>query len=116
MTKKPHPLGFVIADGMVSGPLKIGMTISGIVHKGFQLREATVEDLLEAELEADVSKPLNFNAQLLIRQLVRVGDFEGPFTLGLIKRLKPIDWRILRAAQSEADALGEAGPGSDEAS
>ena len=31
-----------------------------------------VDNLLDAELEADVTKPLNFNAQLLVRQLVKV--------------------------------------------
>lgn len=107
MTKKPHPLGFVIGDGQVQGALRHGLSIDGAPHKAFVLREATVDDLLEAELEADVTKPLNFSAQLMVRQLVKVGSFEGPFTLGMIRRLKPTDWRILRAAQSEVDALGE---------
>ena len=116
MAEKKHPLGFVFVDGCVSGPLKHGFSIEGIVHKGFELREATVDDLLDAEQEADVSKPLNFNAQLLARQLVKVGTFEGPFTVGMIRRLKPVDWRILRAAQSEVDELGEEAPASAEVS
>lgn len=115
-TTTPHPLGFVFADGCVSGPLRQGLLLAGEVHKGFTLREATVDDLLDAELEADVSRPLNFNAQLLVRQLVRVGSFEGPFTVAMIRRLKPVDWRILRAAQSEIDDLGEDAPASAPAS
>lgn len=116
MSEKKHPLGFVFKDGFVFGPLKFGISINGVVHKDFQMREASVDDLLDAEMDADVMKPLNFNAQLMVRQLVKVGSFEGPFTEGMIRRLKPADWRILRAAQSEIDALGEDGPASAPAS
>lgn len=116
MSGKPHPLGFVCNDGRVTGPLRHGMTIEGVQHKTFELREATVDDLLDAENEADVTKPLNFNAQLMVRQLVRVGSYEGPFTLNMIRRLKPVDWRILRAAQSEVDDMGEGEQASEAAS
>lgn len=111
-TNNKHPLGFVFADDCVSGPLRHGLLLAGVVHNDFTLRAALVDDLLDAELEADVARPLNFNAQLMVRQLVRVGTFEGPFTVAMIRRLKPSDWRILRAAQSEIDDLGEGGPAS----
>ncbi|WP_153114621.1 phage tail assembly protein [Rhodocyclus tenuis] len=116
MSEKKHPLGFTFADGRVSGTLRVGLSVNGVLHRDFEVREATVDDLLDAELEADVTKPLNFNAQLMVRQLVRVGSFEGPFTVGMIRRLKPVDWRILRAAQSEIDDLGEDEPDSEPAS
>lgn len=117
MTEKKHPLGFVFdGNGNVSGPLKHGLMVAGVLQKGFKLREATVDDLLDAELEADVIKPLNFNAQMMVRQLVSVGTFEGPFTVAMIRRLKPVDWRILRAAQSEIDDQGEGEPASAPAS
>ena len=116
MTEKNHPLGFTFKDGRVFGQLRQGLSINGVLHKDFELREAMVDDLLDAELEADVTKPLNFNAQLLVRQLVKVGGFEGPFTVGMIRRLKPADWRLLRAAQSEIDDLGEGEPASEPAS
>lgn len=111
--EKKHPLGFVFSDGRVFGSLPVGLSISGVLQRDFVMREALVEDLLDAEMEADVSRPLNFNAQLLVRQLVKVGNFEGPFTVGMIRRLKPADWRVLRAAQSEIDALGEGDPASE---
>lgn len=114
--KKPHPLGFVFVDGKVCGDLRYGLTIDGVMMKPFVMRDATVDDLLDAETEADITKPLNFNAQLMVRQLLRVGTFEGPFTLNMIRRLKPADWRILRAAQSEIDAQGEAEPASEKTS
>ena len=108
MANKKNPFGFKIVDGVIFGSLKIGFSISGVLHKDFSLREAIVDDLLSAEDEADVMKPLSFNAQLMVRQLVKVGTFEGPFTEGMIRRLKPADWRILRAAQTEIDNVGEA--------
>lgn len=111
-----HPLGFEFKDGCVFGPLRHGFLIGGVLHKSFQMRSAVVDDLLDAELETDVTRPLNFNAALMVRQLVKVGTFEGPFTLGLIRRLKPVDWRLLRAAQSEVDELGEDEPASEPAS
>lgn len=107
MAKKPHPLGFTVVDGNIVGPLKVGMKIDGIVHKEFAMRPALVEDMLAAEDQTPVDKPLGFNAQLMTLQLVRVGTYTDPITIGMLGRLKPIDWRILRAAQNEADALGE---------
>lgn len=107
MGNKKHPLGFSVVDGKLFGTLRVGMTINGVVHRDFVMREAAVDDLLDAEMEADITKPLNFNAQLMVRQLVKVGTFEGPFTVGQIRRMKPVDWRLLRAAQAELDDLGE---------
>ena len=116
MDDKKHPLGFEFKDGTVIGELKHGLIIEGVTHKSFTLREAMVDDLLDAEMEADVTKPLNFSAQLMALQLVSIGSFTGPFTIGMIRRLKPADWRILRAAQAEVDRLGEAAPASTPAS
>lgn len=116
-TVKPHPLGFVInADGTLSGPLKAGIDIAGQVHRDFVLRPALVDDLLEAELEADVTRPLAFNAALLVRQLVSVGSYTGPFSTGLVRRMRPVDWRRLRAAQDYLDQAGEPVPGSGQES
>lgn len=108
MATATNPQGIVVVDGTATGTLKFGLAIDGVAHKTFSMREVTVEDLLDAELETDVTKPLNFSAQLMARQLVKVGEFAGPVTIGMIRRLKPHDWRILRAAQAELDALGEA--------
>ena len=113
---KLHPLGFVFDGGFVTGPLKHGLSIEGVIHKTFKMRDSTVDDLLSAEGEADVDKPLNFNSQLMALQLVSVGSFEGPFTMNMIRRLKKADWRILRAAQSELDSLGEVDSASEKTS
>lgn len=110
MATKKLPFGFVIEGGALTGTLKHGFVISGTAHTKFEMREALVDDLLDAESEADVMKPLAFNAQLMLRQLVRVGTFEGPFTLNMLGKLKPVDWRMMRAAQAELDNMGEDEP------
>lgn len=111
-----HPLGFVFENGFVTGPLKHGLSIDGVIHKTFKMRDSTVSDLLAAEADADVGKPLTFNSQLMVLQLVSVGSFEGPFTMNILLRLKKRDWRILRAAQTELDALGEVESASEKTS
>lgn len=105
--KKPHPLGFTVVDGTIVGPLKVGIKIDGVIHKDFAMRGALVEDMIEAEKEASLDTPIGFNAQMMTRQLVRIGSYTDPITVGMLGRMKPADWRILRAAQNEADALGE---------
>lgn len=117
MADKKHPLGFTINDQChLVGPLPNGITLLGKKHFDFEMREALTGDLLDAELEADVTKPLHFNAQLMVRQLVRIGDFQGPFTVNMLRDIRPASWRILRSAQQELDALGEAAPASAPAS
>lgn len=104
----------------VKGTFKTGITINDVVYVGFELREATVEDMTTAELDAaqvggGAHTPIIFNGHMMIRQLVNVSTadgvkkFEGPFTFGMLQKLKPADYRALRAAQQEIDALGEAG-------
>ncbi len=90
-----------------AGTLPNGLVLDGVTHKDFVLREASVGDMLDAEAVADVNRPLTFNAQMMAVQLVSVGTFNGPFTIGMIRSLKPADYRELRAKQMVLDALGE---------
>jgi phage FluMu protein gp41 len=92
-----------------TGKFKKGMKVGS---KGpfmdFELREMTTEDMLDAELEFPPSKFMNYRAALAARQLVRVGDFEGPFTTAMIKKgLNPVDFDILISALDEVAKLGE---------
>lgn len=98
----------------VTGKFVVGMEIAGTRYTEFELREAITGDLLDAEMDAGVSTPLNFNAQMMVRQLVKVRaangeEYAGPFAVGHIKVLKPADYRALRTKQVELDALGEGG-------
>jgi len=92
----------------VKGELPHGLVIDGVTHRNFEMREANVGDMLDAEFEADVNRPIAFNGQMMLRQLVCVGTFRGPFTMGMLRGLKPADYRALRAKQMELDMQGEA--------
>lgn len=96
----------------VAGEFVHGMDITGTRYTHFELREALTADMLDAELDAGVSTPLNFNAQMMVRQLVKVSsasgeEFNGPFVVAMIKGLKPVDYREIRTKQMELDSLGE---------
>lgn len=107
---------YVIEGGVAKGKLKRGFQIGETKHLDFELREYTVADLIDAEAETHVTQVIAFNAQLMVRQLIRIGDFKGPFTVGQIKTLAPVDWRILRAAQMGLESLGEDEPSDSESS
>lgn len=97
----------------VTGDFVRGMTIEGTLYTSFELREALTADMLDAEMDAGVSTPLNFNAQMMVRQLVKVRsasgeEYNGPFVISMIKGLKPTDYRAIRTKQMELDELGEA--------
>ncbi|HEX7124681.1 MAG TPA: hypothetical protein VF406_02755 [Thermodesulfobacteriota bacterium] len=90
-----------------TGTLPKGLKIGGEVHRAFVLREATTQDYFDAETEVPTERFLTFHAALLCRQLVRVGTFEGPFTLAMLGTLHPADFDVLRQAQRELERLGE---------
>ena len=91
-----------------TGSLKHGMQIGGQRHKDFEMREATAGDFFSAEGDATGARPISYRAALIARQLVRVGDFTGPFTFGMLGTLSGVDLQILLAAQQELDQAGEA--------
>lgn len=103
----------------VIGQFKHGMKIGEVTYTHFEMRDADTEDMMEAEMEAvriggGVHTPIIFNAQMMLRQLVKVttsdgAEFAGPFTTNMLKRLKTADYRALRDKQGELDSLGEAG-------
>ena len=91
-----------------TGTLTRGLKIQGVFHKDFELREATLEDLEEAEKEASPVQRIAFARSLLCEQLVRVGSFEGPFTKEILKGLWSADFWLLRQAQEELESVGKA--------
>jgi len=98
-----------------TGKFTKGMKVGKETHMDFELREMTTEDMLDAEMEVSSSKPMNFNTELAVRQLVRVGSYEGPFTVGMIRKLAPPDFHALRAGLVEVGKLGEGSSPSDPA-
>lgn len=98
-----------MAEGSTTtGTLKRGLKVGDQVHKDFELRECTAGDYFAAEASSDSSKPITFQASLVAQQLVRVGTFEGPFTLSMLSKLHPSDVQILIKARQELEAQGEA--------
>lgn len=90
-----------------TGQFKHGMKVGKDVHKDFELREMTTAIMLDAELMVPAGKPANFAAALASLQLVRVGSYEGPFTLGMVRSLSPDDFNALREGLNAVALLGE---------
>lgn len=100
-----------------TGKFRHGLKIGEVVYIGFEMREATVQDMTEAEIAAartggGVHTPIAFNGHMMAQQLTGVSTpdgeiFKGPFTFTMLARLKPADYRELRAVQQELDQLGE---------
>ncbi len=90
------------------GTLKHGLKIGDVTHKSFEIREANTADLFAAEEIASSDKPITFNAALLCQQLVSIGEFTGPFTLGLLGKMKKADLFVMQEARSALDSEGEA--------
>ncbi|WP_025916140.1 phage tail assembly protein [Herminiimonas sp. CN] len=90
-----------------TGQFKKGMKVGKEIHMDFELREMTTADMLDAEMEVPASKVMNFSAALASLQLVRVGTYDGPFTLKMVRALEPDDFNALRDGLSEVASLGE---------
>lgn len=88
-------------------PFIKGMQIKDKTYMDFEVRQVTTEDILDAELDVSTSAPMNFQARLAAKQLIRVGDYTGPFTFKMVKSLDPKDFAALREALSEVQDLGE---------
>ncbi|WP_454908382.1 hypothetical protein [Variovorax gossypii] len=85
--------------------------IAGKVATEIEFREATLEDLIEAEKEANPTfAPNGFNAALAARTCVRAGAFTGPFAPGHFRTMPTKNWYIVREAIAEAESLGEDAP------
>lgn len=89
------------------GTLKHGLKIGEAVHKEFEMRPVmSAQEMFDTEQDASVDTPLTFNGALMARQMVRIGSYEGPFTLGLIGTLSPDDYGMLRQAQMKLSKEG----------
>jgi len=101
--------------------LNDGFKIGDVVHLEAEIREASSGDIIEAMEDSErvvmlpgsdrqepvlVASPTMVGIHTLRRQIVRIGDYQGPLTLAEIKRLSPIDLDVL---QKHADLLETAG-------
>ncbi|MFC3716802.1 phage tail assembly protein [Luteimonas soli] len=91
-----------------TGTLRKGLKVGDATHKEFELRQCTAADYFAAEASgADSSKSITFQAALVAQQLVRIGEFTGPFTVAMLGRLHPSDLNQMVAARAELEAEGE---------
>jgi phage FluMu protein gp41 len=90
------------------GSLKFGLKIGDEVHKDFELVEPIAAHIFDAEATCSADTAITFKTSILCQQLVRIGTFEGPFTVKLLRSLKVSDLNRLLDGQKEADKLGEA--------
>lgn len=98
-------------------PFAKPIIIAGTNYTHFKMREPSVDDMFEAEMElarigAGAHTPLIFNGQMMVRQIEQVSNdqgatFEGPFTMNMLKNWGPRNYRALRNIQAELDLLGE---------
>ncbi len=89
--------------------LKKPWKVGGQDATDIELREPTVQDLVEAEKEANPAVgPNAFNLALASRTLVRAGSFTGPFVASHFNSMSTRTWYLVREAMQEAEALGEA--------
>lgn len=97
-----------------TGTFPHGLIIAGATYTRFDMREALLADMIDAELESGgPGNAIHYNAQLAVRQLTRVtndqGDeFKGPFVVAMVK--KRGDFLALRKAQLDLDDMGNVEP------
>lgn len=89
--------------------LKFGLKVGENTYKTLTLREPITADLLDAEDIAPVTKRLRYNAAVIAKTLESADDFKGPFSMGMLGKLKPCDFNALQDAMHELEAeAGEA--------
>jgi hypothetical protein len=89
--------------------LKKPWKVGGKEAMDIELREPSVQDLVEAEKDANPAVgPNAFNVALACRTMVRAGEFTGPFVVSHFNSMGARQWYVVREAMQEAEALGEA--------
>ncbi|HJW80825.1 MAG TPA: hypothetical protein VJ396_01165 [Acidiferrobacterales bacterium] len=103
-------------------PLKRGLKIGADVLRDAVLREVSAGDIIEAQEESEklvyavengklvpilVASPTLVGIHVLRRQIVRIGNVDGPIDLVLIKKLKPVDLDLLQKKADELDGAAE---------
>lgn len=86
-----------------NGTLIHGFEYQGELQTEFEMREVlNAGELFDAEIESEgAHNQLAFAGAVMARQLVRIGEFKGPFTLEQIRKLKPADFQLLRVHQGK---------------
>lgn len=97
-------------------PLENGFKVGDKVHAEAELRLPTAGDIIDAGVDAEravftpqgwvlLSSPTLIAQHVLCKQIVRIGEHQGPLTLAELKLLSARDLQLLQEA---ADALDQA--------
>lgn len=98
---------------------KIGVKGAEKVHKDAELREPDMGQVIDAMAASERVVPTPDGYQLvmsnalmglhlLCRQIVRIGEHQGPFTMDELKRLSPRDVNTLQAEAMRLESAGAA--------
>lgn len=88
-------------------PLKKPWTIGGKVANEIEVRPSTMKDVCESENQTGPYVANAFNIQMACRQIVRAGEFTGPFVASHFMSMSPTRFGEIATALQEADRLGE---------
>ena len=95
----------------VTKPLPKPWIVGGKTAIDIELREPTVDDLIEAEKDANPSlAPNAYRAALAARTCQRAGEFTGPFAPAQFRSMGIKNWNAVLTALIEAEDLGEGAP------
>ncbi len=94
-------------SGTLIKPLSKPWTVGGKTASDIEVRPSTMKDVCAAEQLASAFQPNSFNVQMACLQLVRAGEFTGPFVASHFTAMRPAQFGEIAAALQEADRLGE---------
>lgn len=94
-------------QGTLIKPLKKSWRVGGKDAAEIEVRPATMKDVCEAEQSASAFQPNSFNVQMACLQVVRAGEFTGPFVASHFTAMRPAQFGEIAASLQEADRLGE---------
>lgn len=95
--------------------LETGLTIGAVQHLEAELRELTAGDIFQATAESEklvdvpgdgpqmLTSPTLVGINSLRRQIVRIGEHQGPLTLEELGKLSVIDVSLLQEAAQKME-------------
>ena len=95
--------------------LNKGLTIGDEKHTEAEIREASAGDLIDATDESEkltltpdgyqlIASPTAVGLNTLRRQIVRVGTYDGPLSMGELKKLSAVDISLLQEGAARLDS------------
>ena len=98
----------------VTVELDMGLVVGEKTHKTATIRELTAGDIFDAQADSErvvateegpqlVASPSAVGIHTLRRQIAKIGDVEGPLSLGEMRKLHPVDLELLHEECSKLE-------------